>query len=89
MVVEYPVVPTGSARLRLQVLPSHTPEQAGQAAAAIAAAVSEARNRHRQPRRRFGPRPPRLTLKRPRISGLPESRGCGSGRPPGVSKCGM
>lgn len=43
MVVEYPVVPGGSARLRLQVMPSHTPEQAGQAAAAIAAAVSEAR----------------------------------------------
>jgi Cdc6-like AAA superfamily ATPase len=43
MVVEYPVVPSGSARLRLQVMPSHTPEQAGQAAAAIAAAVSEAR----------------------------------------------
>ena len=42
MVVEYPVVPSGSARLRLQVMPSHTPEQAGQAAAAIAAAVSEA-----------------------------------------------
>ncbi|MCZ1000756.1 hypothetical protein O1M63_26320 [Streptomyces mirabilis] len=39
MVVEYPVAPSGSARLRLQVMPSQTPEQAGQAAAA----VSEAR----------------------------------------------
>jgi len=41
MVVEYPVVPSGSARLRLQVMPSHTFEQAEQAAAAIAAAVSD------------------------------------------------
>jgi 7-keto-8-aminopelargonate synthetase-like enzyme len=43
MVVDYPVVPSGSARLRLQVMPSHMPEQAGQSAAEIAAAVSEAR----------------------------------------------
>ncbi|WP_331731077.1 aminotransferase class I/II-fold pyridoxal phosphate-dependent enzyme (plasmid) [Kitasatospora sp. NBC_00070] len=43
MVVEYPVVPSGTARLRLQIMPSHTPEQARQAAAAVADAVAEAR----------------------------------------------
>ncbi|MFE3323298.1 aminotransferase class I/II-fold pyridoxal phosphate-dependent enzyme [Streptomyces sp. NPDC059176] len=43
MVVEYPVVPSGSARLRLQVMPTHTTEQVEQAAAAIADATAEAR----------------------------------------------
>ncbi len=42
-VAEYPIVPAGASRLRLQVMPSHTPAQAKEAAALIADVVAEAR----------------------------------------------
>ncbi len=43
MILEYPVVASGSARFRLQVMASHTPEQATYAAMQIVEAIREAR----------------------------------------------
>ncbi|AUP79297.1 aminotransferase class I/II-fold pyridoxal phosphate-dependent enzyme [Flavivirga eckloniae] len=43
MILEYPVVPIGSARFRLQVMASHTIEQANAVVSNIAEAIDEAR----------------------------------------------
>ncbi len=44
MILEYPVVPIGSARFRLQVMASHTLEQAKIVVESIASAIEEAKN---------------------------------------------
>jgi glycine C-acetyltransferase len=41
--VEYPAVAVGSARFRMQVMATHTPEQARDAATVVASAIGEAR----------------------------------------------
>jgi glycine C-acetyltransferase/8-amino-7-oxononanoate synthase len=53
--VEFPAVPVGAARFRLQVMASHEPEQMLRAAEAVTWAIDEAKQRIGQ-----GPEPQRL-----------------------------
>ena len=41
MIIEYPVVPLGASRFRLQVMASHTAEQAIEAASVMSRVLSE------------------------------------------------
>jgi 7-keto-8-aminopelargonate synthetase-like enzyme len=41
--IEYPAVPLGMARFRMQLMPTHTPEQVCEAARIIAGAIFDAR----------------------------------------------